>query len=307
MASTFIKLPLSGGGGGSSSFTGLSDTPGSYVGEGLKVARVNAGETGIEFAAVSGTGDVVGPASATDNAIARYNLTSGKLLQNSAVTIDDSGNVNTSGTVTASNLTANSLIDHSTVTLTAGAGLSGGGDITTSRAFALDVNSLTTAVGADQLTDEVAVYNQNDAATRKITLSDLQTLIGGGGSGDLLAANNLSDVNSANLSRMNINQGLVTLVDGANISTDADLGNVFEVTLAGNRTLDNPTNLKAGATYIYFVKQDATGSRTLAYGSAFKWYGGVTPVLSTDANAVDIITFVSDGTDMFGSIKRGYA
>lgn len=35
------------------------------------------------------TGDVVGPSSATDNAIARYDGTTGKLIQNSAVTIDD--------------------------------------------------------------------------------------------------------------------------------------------------------------------------------------------------------------------------
>ena len=38
------------------------------------------------------TGDVVGPASATDNAIARYDGTTGKLIQNSAVTIGDTGN-----------------------------------------------------------------------------------------------------------------------------------------------------------------------------------------------------------------------
>lgn len=38
------------------------------------------------------TGDVVGPASATDNAIARFDTTTGKLIQNSLVTIDDSGN-----------------------------------------------------------------------------------------------------------------------------------------------------------------------------------------------------------------------
>lgn len=37
-----------------------------------------------------GSGDVVGPASATDNAIARFNLTTGKLIQNSVVTIADS-------------------------------------------------------------------------------------------------------------------------------------------------------------------------------------------------------------------------
>lgn len=38
----------------------------------------------------SGSGDVVGPASATDNAVARFDATTGKLIQNSGVTIDDS-------------------------------------------------------------------------------------------------------------------------------------------------------------------------------------------------------------------------
>lgn len=38
-------------------------------------------------------GDVVGPASSTDNAIARFDSTTGKLLQNSAATIDDTGNI----------------------------------------------------------------------------------------------------------------------------------------------------------------------------------------------------------------------
>jgi hypothetical protein len=40
-----------------------------------------------------GSGDVVGPASATDNAIARYDSTTGKLIQNSVGILDDSGNL----------------------------------------------------------------------------------------------------------------------------------------------------------------------------------------------------------------------
>jgi hypothetical protein len=43
------------------------------------------------WSAPSGAGDVVGPASATDDAIARFDATTGKLLQNSSVTIDDTG------------------------------------------------------------------------------------------------------------------------------------------------------------------------------------------------------------------------
>jgi hypothetical protein len=42
----------------------------------------------------SGAGDVVGPGSSTDNAVTRFDSTTGKLLQNSLVTIDDSGSVN---------------------------------------------------------------------------------------------------------------------------------------------------------------------------------------------------------------------
>jgi len=38
-------------------------------------------------------GDVVGPASATDNAITRFDGTTGRVIQNSTVTIDDNGNI----------------------------------------------------------------------------------------------------------------------------------------------------------------------------------------------------------------------
>lgn len=42
--------------GGASAFTDLTDVPASYTGEALKVVRVNAGETGLEFATISGSG-----------------------------------------------------------------------------------------------------------------------------------------------------------------------------------------------------------------------------------------------------------
>jgi hypothetical protein len=47
--------------------------------------------TGGTITGVTGLGDVVGPASATDNAVARFDSTTGKLLQNSVVTIGDTG------------------------------------------------------------------------------------------------------------------------------------------------------------------------------------------------------------------------
>ena len=47
-----------------------------------------------------GAGNVVGPASATDNAVARFDTTTGKLIQNSVVTIDDTGNAAGLATIT---------------------------------------------------------------------------------------------------------------------------------------------------------------------------------------------------------------
>lgn len=48
----------------------------------------------------STAGDVVGPSSATDNAIARYDQTTGKLIQNSGITIADGASGSLSGTNT---------------------------------------------------------------------------------------------------------------------------------------------------------------------------------------------------------------
>jgi hypothetical protein len=42
-----------GGGGGTTVFTGLTDTPANYTGSGLDLVRVNAGETALEFVTVA--------------------------------------------------------------------------------------------------------------------------------------------------------------------------------------------------------------------------------------------------------------
>ncbi|MGI9251041.1 MAG: hypothetical protein ACR2PR_07560, partial [Pseudohongiellaceae bacterium] len=97
------------------------------------------------------------------------------------------------------------------------------------------------------------------------------------------------------------------LVDGANIAWNLLTAQTASVTLAGNRTLDNPTNMQDGSTYILRVTQDATGSRTLAFGTAYDWPGGTAPTLTTTANAVDILTFVSDGTSMFGVAQLDFS
>lgn len=90
------------------------------------------------------------------------------------------------------------------------------------------------------------------------------------------------------------------LTDAATINTDASQSNVFTVTLtAAGRTLANPTNLVAGGTYLWIIRQDSGGSKTITtYGGLFKFPGGTAPTLTTSANAVDMISAVYDGIQL---------
>lgn len=89
----------------------------------------------------------------------------------------------------------------------------------------------------------------------------------------------------------------VDLVDGATVATDASLGNYFRVTLAGNRTLGNPTNATDGQKCLWEVKQDATGTRTLTLGSDFIFGADLTSItLSTAANKRDLIGAIYNAT-----------
>jgi len=73
----------------------------------------------------------------------------------------------------------------------------------------------------------------------------------------------------------------VTLIDAATITPDFSLANNYNLTLGGNRTLGIPTNPVAGQTGVISVRQDITGSRTLAYAWPYVFPGGVAPTLST--------------------------
>jgi hypothetical protein len=75
------------------------------------------------------------------------------------------------------------------------------------------------------------------------------------------------------------------------VTLDFSAGLNFTVgPLTGGCTLANPTNQKVGQSGVILVTQDASGSRTLAYGSNWKFPSGAPPV-STAANAIDLISY----------------
>lgn len=99
------------------------------------------------------------------------------------------------------------------------------------------------------------------------------------------------------------------IVKAVNVSWDAATEQVLELTLdASGLILDNPTNINAGSHYTVKVIQDATGGRTLSFGTAFKWpNAGIVPTVTTDADAIDILSFYCDGTNMHGIASQNFA
>jgi acyl-[acyl carrier protein]--UDP-N-acetylglucosamine O-acyltransferase len=91
-----------------------------------------------------------------------------------------------------------------------------------------------------------------------------------------------------------------TLSDGATVNWNVALGQIATVTLGGNRTMAAPTNLKVG-TYILHIYQDGTGSRTITWNAVFKWTAATAPPLTSAINSHDVFSFVSDGTNLYGS------
>ena len=89
-------------------------------------------------------------------------------------------------------------------------------------------------------------------------------------------------------------------VDNGNSSTADTItwnsGNMQKSTMTGNCTYTFTAPSSPARLQLKLI-QDATGSRTATWPVAVKWPGGTAPTLTTDANAVDIVTFWYDGTN----------
>jgi hypothetical protein len=98
----------------------------------------------------------------------------------------------------------------------------------------------------------------------------------------------------------------VALTDATTIALNMSTFINGTVTLGGNRTLGNPTNPKVGQSGWIAITQDATGSRTLAYGTNWEFALGAAPVLSTAASTKDVLFYtVLSATSILGNLVQG--
>lgn len=155
----------------------------------------------------------------------------------------------------------------------------------------------------DTTNDILKIRNvDNDAWIELLTLDQ---------SGDALTQ--IADVVLANIAQTNTAQTftagqraeITALTDGSTITPDFADSNNFSVTLGGNRTMANPSNLVAGQSGSIFITQDGTGSRTLAWGSYWDFAGGTAPTLTTTAGAVDRVDYIVRSSTSIHAVFTG--
>lgn len=244
---------------GLAGITDLAGFPASFSGQSGKYAVVNTAESAIEF--VSGGRLTIKTIGGTSYTLLATDA--GKLLvftNSSAITVTVPPDVLTQGDVVCIRQGAAGQ-----VTLTAGAGVT----------FASSDNLLSTRTQSAQIAliadggNQFGVIGERNAPSLGVALLD-----------------------QANVFTKAQNVAVVALTDAASIATNASLSNHFTVTLGGNRTLANPTSLPTTGAVIlnWIITQDGTGSRTLGYGSKFKWPSGTVPTLSTAAGSRDMVS-----------------
>lgn len=285
-------------------------------------------ETRIDTLEGSSGGDVDGPASSVDNTLARYDGTTGKIIQGSGILVDDAavgsidgdntGDVTLAGTPDYLTMVGQ-VITRNPIDLTA--------DVTGDLPYA----NLTPAAAASRLLGRGAGAGAGDwqevSLGTNLSMSGTTLNASGGGGGGALddlsdatittpATNEILQYNGSAWVNEDVPQiarlGLGAAADssaklkvdgqyyaethdagtsGTSKTLDWNDGNTQLLQLTGNCTL-TLSNPKDGGRYLIALEQDGTGTRTVSWPSSVKWPSSTAPTLTTTAGHVDIVTLV---------------
>ena len=273
-------------------------------------------------------GDVAGPVSATDDALAKYDGTTGKLIQNSNAVLTDAG------VLTVSNIAA-------TIDTAAQPNITSLGTIASLVATTADINAgtfdgivggttpaagtFTTVTGNTSVTTaQVDITAQGDlrlqdttggeyvgfqAAGTTTTYTITMPAAAAASDGQALTTttagigswSTVGDASLANANEWTAQQNFNNTALSFDATQDWALtaNQVATLTLTGNTTFDAPTQMVDGSFYSLIIIQDGTGSRTASWNAVFKWAAATAPTLTTTASAKDIFVWRSDGTNMY--------
>jgi hypothetical protein len=140
----------------------------------------------------------------------------------------------------------------------------------------LDVRYTLAASGvAAQSTANTALASGNAA------LADLSSKVSKGG--DVISGTLVVDSQSYGVVSSAVTSGVILIDFAAN--------NNFDITLEGNSTLAPSVAPSGGQSGAIYIRQDGTGSRTLAYSGGWAFSNGTAPTLTTTASGTDLLAY----------------
>ena len=222
-------------------------------------------------------GDASGPGSSTDNAVARFDGTGGKTLQNSSMTIDDNGDVIVVGT---------------TPTVTIG---DGGAEDTM---LVFDGAAADFRVGLDDGNDQLEIgVGSAHGTTAGITMDTAADMTLGG-------YINFQDEQAIRPEIKDYSETYNASTGNGTITLDISTGNVFQHTASGGNVtfaFSNPSASGKACSITLKWIQDSS-DRTITWPGAVDWAGGSAPSVTSGSGKVDIYTLITldAGTTWYG-------
>jgi len=141
----------------------------------------------------------------------------------------------------------------------------------------------------------------NLLANSSVTLGNTTVALGS-------TATSLGNLTTANVTVTNYTETLQAVgTVGASSTLSLATGTVLSATLTASTpcTFTMPT-ATAGKSFILILTQSSSGMTTATFTSV-KFPGGTAPTITATASAVDILSFVSNGTNWYGNYAQAFA
>jgi hypothetical protein len=150
---------------------------------------------------------------------------------------------------------------------------------------------------------QVNLIGPNTASTFDLNVPAASDTLVARATSDTLSNKTLSNPTVTNYVETQVNIGTVTTASTLSLTS----GTVLTATLTASTacTFTMPS-VGSGKSFMLLLKQAATTGNGTATFTGVKWNAGGAPVITATAGKMDILTFVSDGTNWYGSFSSGY-
>jgi len=275
------------------------------------VSTLSFGTTGLTpNTATTGAITVAGTLITSNGGTGLSTYTAGDLLYYAAGTLLSKLAIGTAGQVLTSSGTAPQYVAQSTLSV---------GSATTATTATTATNVAGGTIGAilyQSGAGASAFLSGNTGTTPQFVTStgtgvaaQAPTLTSSTGTGNVVLATSPTITTGTFTGYTETSPASVTVGAGTTAISDAiiDSGTVLRYTLTASQatTFTMPT-ATAGKSFVMLLKQAATTGNGTATFTGLKWGTAGAPTITATAGKMDILTFVADGANWYGSIAQGY-